>query len=202
MDEDCIICDKPGDGSYSVASEKSFMKIKSFCEDWSKIGKYNEDWNRLQDLTFSAEKKMYYHRTCYQTLCHKGNLSWAQKNYEKAVASAAAEKARGRPSDESMPGPSKKRKIFDQDLCVFCQLNLQDQVAYSVRSAEMGQKFLNIKETTTNTEVQARLVYLCHEMDAFAQNMKYHTTCLRRESRHSRVENETSSQQDNIGKAI
>ena len=68
----------------------------------------------MRDLIFSDDTKHIYHRKCYQSLCHKGNLVRAQKKYEDDIASAAESKKRGRTSIE--PSSSKTRKTFDQYL--------------------------------------------------------------------------------------
>lgn len=137
MDE-CIICKESGGGPYSVASQKSLETIQPFCEDWTKIGQNFDILNRVRDLIFSDDTKHIYHRKCYQSLCHKGNLVRAQKKYEDDIASAAESKKRGRTSIE--PSSSKTRKTFDQELCIFCQSN-ENSAVHSVSSSDMGKNF-------------------------------------------------------------
>ena len=178
MDE-CIICNESGGGLQSIASQKSLETIQSFCKDWTKIGKNLDILNRVKDLTYSNDTKRMYHRKCYQTLCHKGNLVRAQKKYEEDLASASETKKRGKTNIETS---CKRRKTFDKELCVFCQSN-ENTVVHSVSSSDMGKKFLAIKESTKNNEVASRLAFIFNEKDAFAQNMKYHINCLRKETR-------------------
>ena len=176
---ECIICTESGGDPHSVASQKSLETIQSFCEDWTKIGQYFDILNRVKDLTYSDDTKQMYHRKCYQSLCHKGNLARAQKKYEDDVASAAENKKRGRTSIKT--SSSKTRKTFDQELCIFCQSN-DNTAVHCVSSSDMGKKFLAIKESTKSDEVAARLSFIYNEKDAFAQNMKYHINCLRKET--------------------
>ena len=143
----------------------------------------------MKELTFSDDTKHIYHRKYYQSRCHKGNLARAQKKYEEDIpqkkyeediASAAESKKRGRTSIDV--SSSKTRKTFDQELCVFCQSN-DNTAVHSVSSSDMGKKFLAIKEATKSVAVAARLAFIYTEKDAFAQNMKYHINCLRKETR-------------------
>lgn len=197
MENECIICGGKGDGPISVASEDSIKSIKSFGEKWFKIGQKMEKWEQIKLLTFTTEVKMIYHRSCYQDLCHSGHLLRAQDKFEKDLTSSHKK--------TSMKATtSKKRKLYDQDMCVFCQEDKTSPV-HNVSSEEMGRKFLEIKASSKNNEICARLAFLFDEKDAFAQNMKYHTSCLRNETRLFDVPDSrkgTTSDQETLGKVI
>lgn len=202
MEHECIICKVPADDSLSEASENSLKTITSFCEDWAKLGKHKDVLGRVKCLTFSDDIKHHYHRKCYQSLCHRVNLARAQKKHEKDIITAAANKKRGRASDES--SSSKTRKVFDQELCVFCQKD-DKSALHSVTSRDMGKKFVAIKASSKSEEIRARLAFINNDQDAFAQNLKYHINCLRKETRLIEspiTASYTISERDNIAKAI
>jgi len=112
--------------------------MQSFCEDWTKIGQNFDILNRVKELTFSDDTKHIYHRQCYQSLCHKGNLAQAQKKYEEDIASAAESKKRGRTSIDA--SSCKTRKTFDQELCVVYQSN-DNTAVHSVFSSDTRKMF-------------------------------------------------------------
>lgn len=199
--ETCIICDAEKQDTLSVASEASLHQIQTFSQKWADIGKHKATFMRVKDLTYSDQAEHKYHRKCYQSLCHQTHLSKAQQSHEKAVQQAAAHKRRSDSVEES--SSAKSRKPFDQDLCVFCQTNIKAEV-HEVTTHAMGARFLNIKSMSKNVDIRARLAFLHDPRDAFAQNMKYHTNCLRKETRNVQLKEnaKTGIERDFIAEAI
>ena len=190
MENKCIICYETVGGPLSAASAKSLETIKTYCENWIKVGTKTDVYSRVKDMTFSDDQKYHYHRKCYQSLCHQVHLT------------RAVQKKRARPGVEA--SSSKQRKTFDQSLCVFCQSD-DKTVVHSVTSCDMGRKPLAIKNSSKSEDICARLAFLYNEKDAFAQNMKYHINCLRKETRaieKCKTSVDPIVEEDNIGKAI
>jgi len=75
-----------------------------------------------------------------------------------------------------------------------CSANELTERLHSVSSPGMGQKFLDIKEITKSDDVHATLAILYNSKDAFAQNMKYHRSCLRKETRMSETADNSPSE--------
>ena len=62
-----------------------------------------------------------------------------------------------------------------------------------------------IKEATKSVAVAAQLAFIYTEKDAFAQNMKYHINCLRKETRamgSSTSTTDSCSKNENLIKAV
>lgn len=201
--EQCIICEETRRDEFSYASELSINNIKLFSERWARLGKNINIHDRVKQVKIVEGTKYRYHRKCYKSLCNQANLEKAEGSHEEDLKCAGIKK-RGRPSTSSLPSTSKKRKTFDQEQCVFCQGTRVEKL-HQVCTEPMGRKFLQIKELSTNKDVCARLALLSDAMDAFAQNLKYHLTCLRKETRlieSTQNTNPCSSENDAIGKAI
>ena len=64
--------------------------------------------------------------------------------------------------------------------------------------------FLSIKESSRNDDIRARVAFIHDQKDAFAQNMKYHLNCLRKETRHTQKDDNTegSDERDYVSGAI
>lgn len=143
----------------------------------------------------------HYHRKCYKSFCNTSNLAKAESSHEEELKHSVNKK-RGRPSISSVA--PKSRKTIDSELCVFCQDEVGEQI-HEVCSESMGKKFLEIKNCSSSEDVRARLALLTDAMDAFAQDLKYHSTCLRKETRNletSKTANKQQTENDAIGKAI
>ena len=78
---------------------------------------------------------------------------------------------------------------------MFCQQRDNTDI-HSVTTEDMGEKFLSIKVS--------RFAFIHDQKDAFAQNMKYHLNCLKKETRHTQKEGNTvgSDERDYIAGAI
>ncbi|XP_033114877.1 uncharacterized protein LOC117115271 [Anneissia japonica] len=196
----CIICDEEKNELFSKASETSLNAIQSFSRRWAILGTKNDICGRVKHLTYNQTTQYHYHRKCYMSLCHQANLVKAKKKYEGGISN---NRKRGRPSQSPGPSSSKTRKTFDSALCVFCQISDRGK-AFQVRSDSMGSKFLQIKEFSKDANVRARLALLCAPRDAFAKDIKYHTNCLRVETKNveSCTVSNDQSEFDATGKAI
>ena len=197
----CIICAEVRNDQFSTATAKALDQIKSFSQQWVRLGQRVEIFNRVKHLVYDEVKEYRYHRKCYSSLCHQILLERAQKKQ----ADTLDRKRRMLSLNE--PSPTKTRRTIDKDLCIFCQQVIKDQVAFQVRSDEMGSKFLLIKEMSKDENVRARLAFLHHKTDAFAQDIKYHTCCLRKVTRHVEsyeeiIHNSCKYEEDSVGKVI
>lgn len=198
--EKCIICAEKQNDQFSTATETSLTNIRLCSERWGRLGKNINICDIINQMKMVEGTEYHYHRKCYKSFCNTSNLAKAERSHEEELKDSMNKK-RGRPSISSVP--PKSRKTFDSELCVFCQ----DQVGkiHEVCSESMGKKFLEIKNCSPNEDVRARLALLTDAMDAFAQDLKYHSTCLRKETRNletSQTENNQQRENDAIGKAI
>lgn len=171
----CTICKESKKKGLSVASDESFKKMKDYAKKWSVVGEYTKLWEWFRDKAYSDG--IMYHRTCYQRLCNKTMLSRKQDKIP-----CSSKNLLKRRNEENNRLYEKKRKTFDEMLCVFCQISSPNEL-HNVCTETMGKTFLDIKEKSLNKNTQARLAFLFHKKDAFAQNMKYHRTCLRNETK-------------------
>ena len=199
--EECIICDEKRHDLFSTATETSLSNIRLCSERWGRIGKNINICDRINTLKIVRGTDYHYHRKCYKSFCNTSNLAKAERSHEEELKESMSKK-RGRPST-SFVSP-KSRKTFDSDLCVFCQDQGREQI-HEVCSESMGKKFLEIKNCSPSEDVRARLALLMDAMDAFAQDLKYHSTCLRKETRYletSKTANNQQTENDDIGVAI
>ena len=67
---------------------------------------------------------------------------------------------------------------------MFCQQRVNTDLHY-VTTEDMGKMFLSLKVPSRNDDIRARFAFIHDQKDAFAQNMKYHLNCLRKETRHT-----------------
>ena len=114
----CIICDENEESILSVGSHSGLDKIKAYSEEWAKIGKNVDLWNRCKNFTLEGDENFHYHRTCYQKICHKTHLENAKKKYDKEIESTLQEKrsrTRNSSQDDVLP---KTRKVLDENQCV------------------------------------------------------------------------------------
>ena len=189
--EKCVICNSKTSESLSAITEKSLQTIYKFSNDWAAIGEFRDTLSRAKALLplFPCNDVHSYHRKCYQNLCNKFKLQRAQHKYEKTIDPGSETRRRSRSSlcaDFDSP-PIKTRVVFDDKKCVFCQndtYEVAEMDLHEVVTPVMGQKFLDFKIHSNDVNVRARLALLFEAIDAFSQNMKYHTNCLRKETRN------------------
>ena len=131
--EKCIICAEQRNDKFSTATETSFANIRLCSERWGRLGKNIKICDRINQMKVVEGTEHHYHRKCYKSFCNTGNLAKAERNHEEVIKDSMNKK-QGRPSTSSVP--SKSRKTFDSELCVFCQ----DQVGeiHEVCSESMG----------------------------------------------------------------
>ena len=161
--EQCIICNKAKKDHVSQISASSLENIQHFSQKWAEIGRNTEIFKRTSSLTFSETAVHQYHRKCYQSLCHHPHLRDAQK---KHLPSTASRKKRSNTTDGA--STSKSRKLFDQELCVFCQQRDNTDI-HNVTTEDMGKKFLSIKVSSRNDDIRARFAFIHDQKDAFAK---------------------------------
>ena len=199
--EQCIICYVAKKDHLSQISASSLENIQHFSQKWAEIGRNTEIFKRTSSLTLSETAVHQYHRKCYQSLCHHTHLRNAQKKHEEHLQSTASRKKRSNTTDGA--STSKSRKLFDHELCLFCQQRDNTDI-HNVTTEDMGKKFLSIKVSSRNDDIRARFAFIHDQKDAFAQNMKCHLNCLRKETRHTKKEGNTdgSDERDYIAGAI
>ena len=79
----CIICNKIIVKDGTRASCNSLENIKKYASDWKILGHYSELSESIQNIQFSEDCLLYYHRSCYSSLTHKGHYERAKTSYEK-----------------------------------------------------------------------------------------------------------------------
>lgn len=199
--EECIICAEKRHDQFSTETETSPSNIRLCSERWGRLGKNINICDRINKIKMDERTEYQYHRKCYKSFCNTSNLAKAERSHEEELK-YLMNKKRGRPSTSSVP--PKSRKTFDSELCVFCQYEVGEQI-HEVRSESMGKLFLEIKNCSTSEDIRARLALLTDAMDAFAQDLKYHLTCLRKEIgflKTSKAANNLQTENDALGEAI
>lgn len=136
--EKCIICDEKRNDPFSTATATSLTNITSCSERWSSLGKKINICDRIKEMKLVEGTKYHYHRKCYKIFCNTSNLTKAERSHEEELKDSINNKP-GRPS--TSPVPPKSRKKFDSQLCVFCQVEVGEQI-HEVCSESMGKKIL------------------------------------------------------------
>lgn len=160
----CIICNEPPKDHISQISASSLENIQNFSHRWSEIGKNIDVFKRVSSLTFPATVHRY-HRKYYQSLCHHVHLSKAQKKHETNLQCSMSRKKRSNSAEESLS--AKSRKLFDQELCVFCQHSDRSDI-HNVRTEDMGRKPFSIKVSSKSDDIRARFAFIHDVKDTFA----------------------------------
>lgn len=198
----CIICNEASGSGLTKISSHSLEVIKTYAKAWTDLCLRTCVNERVKDILYSEDIPLKYHRSCYASLTNKANLERAQVKYDQELKNGIEARRRGRPSSSASTETStievKRRKKCEENLCIFCQVDIPDSKVYSVTSADMGNRFIQIKKYSRSEAVRARLVYLKDDVDAFAQNMKYHLNCLRIETRNLEYLQRPQIQSQNI----
>ena len=81
----CLICQKEKNEQL-VKNPSSHEKVLKFLEEWATYGdlRYFDLWSKLKSVSVSEliERKVSWHRSCYQETVHAGLLKRAKDRYD------------------------------------------------------------------------------------------------------------------------